>query len=719
MKKRLTALAAAVAILATAACGGHGSGGVTPATGNTQPYTGPASLANFDWGKNQLQGAALVGPANLGHMQVNAIVNQQNAQGLIEYAREASDPASPVYRHFLTPQQIGQEFGASQQDYQKAANYFVSQGLSVAGWPQHLILSVAGPQPAMERAFGTKFGMYEKNGVQFAGPIGTPHFASAVPVTAVANMVTYNRTQRYIIIPPRANVNDSGAGYSPQQLRTAFDFSGAIQRGFNGTGITVGIIGTGPLNVTAASPCADKDLAALQSMYGIVVAKVCQTPVTPTGVAAGLVVSGIPTAAPAPTPSPNQTPHPNPSTSPTSMFPFSGDFQTPPPVTSGGCTGSISNFPVPRKTSCNPEDGEAQLDTQQVATLAPNATVNFYLAYNASDCFVYFPNSCATPAPSGSPGPSTGYPASGLVEADAEVQQAIADDTADVVSVSFGGGEPDNVGNYFNANGVGFGPEEYAALAAEGIAVFISSGDSGVTGCSTPVACVQYPAGDVNVTSVGGVNAPINELGQISGNLTAWGNTNGGNGSAGGQWGGSGGGVSTIFNAPSWQQTATGATKREQPDVSMDGDPLTGVTIVTNTGLTSPSLPSGPFAIGGTSVSAPEMAAMWALVLDACKVAPACNTAGPVGHTYRLGNAAPYLYSIYHGSGLVPGSAFTPALPYPSVFYDVVYGENGMPGSGGSFVVGEKAGPGYDMVTGIGVPFAGHLIQAITGKSVP
>ena len=78
-------------------------------------------------------------------------------------------------------------------------------------------------------------------------------------------------------------------------------------------------------------------------------------------------------------------------------------------------------------------------DTQQVATLAPKATVNFYLAYNASDCFVYYWNTCATPPPAPAT-PDTagnyGAPQIGIVEADAEIQQAIGENAADVISIS-------------------------------------------------------------------------------------------------------------------------------------------------------------------------------------------------------------------------------------------------------------------------------------------
>jgi subtilase family serine protease len=699
---RLLALAAALAVLATAACGGH-AGNPTP------PLGGPTTLgpSTFEWGRNLLDGATLAGPASESHMQAMVVMSDANVQSLVTYARSVSDPGSSLYRQYLTPQAIGSRFGAPVSDYQKVATYFLTYGLRVAGWPQHLSLSVAGSQPQMEAAFGTRFGVYEKNGESFVAPITTPHFSAMLPVSAVDNLVGMRRMHTYIIAPPPRAGAGIILGYSPQQVRKAFDYDGAYSAGYDGTGITVGIIGTGPINVNRTTWCGDSDLAALRTLYGNVnAANVCEVNVTPSGVAAGLSASGIPTAVPA-TPNPNGTPAPNPSTSPTSEFPYSGDFQTPPPVTDT-CSGSLP--------ACNPEDTEAQLDTQQIATLAPGAAVNFYLAYNASDCYVFYPNSCASPAPSPTPkGSNYGFPQIGIVEADPEIQQAIADNAADVISISYGGGETQQIGGGFNAAGVGYQTAEFAALAAEGIAVFVSSGDNGSAECLggsvgyLPQVCVSYPSGDVNVTSVGGVNAPINEFGQLYDNITAWGTTT----SLGTS--GSGGGVSTIFSAPSWQQQAIGAAMRTQPDLAMLADPFTGVTVVTNAGF--PDKQIGP--IGGTSVAAPQMAAMWALVLQACKATASCNT-GPSGHTYRLGNAAPYLYAIYAPSK-VSYHAFAPALSYAQTFYDVLYGSNAManPTPGASPVPGEQAMTGYDMVTGVGVPFTGHLIDAVTGHVVP
>ena len=349
---------------------------------------------------------------------------------------------------------------------------------------------------------------------------------------------------------------------------------------------------------------------------------------------------------------------------------------TPPPVTAP-CGGSLPG--------CNPEDSEAQLDTQQASTLAPSANVLFYLAYNSSDCNVAFPGTCSTT------GSNAGAPEIGIVEADPELMQAINDNVADVLSLSYGGGEPQQGWTGYNTGSNPYAGSysqlEFAELAAEGIAVFVSSGDDGSAECFSgelylPYQCVSYPAGDPSVTSVGGVTAPVNAYGQTNAPWVAWGITtfesNPGNQfgiPAGyGALGGSGGGASNVggytgnlpanIPAPPWQQSAVNASFREQPDVSLFGDPSTGVSFVENTRFGDGALSD----IGGTSVAAPQMAAMWADVLSACKQNPSAGMcAGGTGPApWRLGNAAPYFYAIYKGTAI---GGKTPALPYNQVFY--------------------------------------------------
>ena len=187
---------------------------------------------------------------------------------------------------------------------------------------------------------------------------------------------------------------------------------------------------------------------------------------------------------------------------------------------------------------------------------------------------------------------------------------------AQYVSNSWGGSEFSSESSYdshFSQSGVSF---------------FVSSGDNG-----TPA---EYPSSSRNVISVGGTT-----LTQVS--TTSWTETG---------WSGSGGGCSAYESKDSNQSTDTVdcAGKRATPDVSLDADPNSGVSVYDSTSYNGST---GWITVGGTSASSPMTAARSAI-------------AGTVV------NAA----SIY-------------ATAFPN--YDVTVGNNGL-----------SALSGYDLVTGVG-----------------
>jgi len=141
-----------------------------------------------------------------------------------------------------------------------------------------------------------------------------------------------------------------------------------------------------------------------------------------------------------------------------------------------------------------------------------------------------------------------------------------------VISLSWGGPELEIYDSFFHYI--------FKRAAMAGITVIAASGDS---------PGVEYPASDPYVLSVGGTTLSINGTKYVQESI----------------WKSSGGGFSTIFPRPPWQVGPGhfNSTGRGVPDISLDGNPLTGVYIYSN----------GEIAVGGTSMAAPMFAGM---VLD-------------------------------------------------------------------------------------------------------
>ncbi len=211
----------------------------------------------------------------------------------------------------------------------------------------------------------------------------------------------------------------------------------------------------------------------------------------------------------------------------------------------------------------------------------------------------------------------------------------------------------------------------FKQYAAQGQSFFLACGDTGAF-----VGAVTEPADDPYITVVGGTTLSTTGPAGSWVSETTW---NSGNSILG--VAATGGGISTIYPIPVWQQgvdmsTNQGSTTmRNTPDVALIADNIWFI----YAGRGS--------EVGGTSVAAPLWAAFAALV----------NQQAATDGLAPLGFANPAIYAIGKSSN------------YAACFHDITTGDNTTPSSPSAFY----AAPGYDLCTGWGTPTGGNLIQAL------
>jgi pseudomonalisin len=192
---------------------------------------------------------------------------------------------------------------------------------------------------------------------------------------------------------------------------------------------------------------------------------------------------------------------------------------------------------------------------------------------------------------------------------------------------------------------------------AQGQTMFFASGDTGsqcpaitgVNGVPAGIPDTDYPASSPYGIGAGGTSV----LSPTGPTEIAW--------YAGG------GGLSPLEPTPSFQSSTkllgeAPLVHRGVPDVSLDADPESGYEVIVG---------GAEETIGGTSASAPSWQGIWARVEGA--------------HSGSIGFAGPVLYETE------PTTAF----------HDITIGTNGL----------YTAGPGYDLVTGLGTPDIAKLIS--------
>jgi subtilase family serine protease len=314
------------------------------------------------------------------------------------------------------------------------------------------------------------------------------------------------------------------------------------------------------------------------------------------------------------------------------------------------------------------EDGEAAMDIEQIASLAPGARVVVYQTKNDGG-------------------------------AETRVLSAyVTEDAAKVMSSSWGICEADE-----DSTEMASVSTLLQEAAAQGQSFFVAAGDYGSTDCDEEEGAgedeelaVDFPGSDPFSTDVGGTR-----MEEPTGPATIdylWNEMP--------HWGASGGGRSEHFPMPAYQQDAAPALGvvgalssgapcglatgycRQVPDVSANAAVETGYVIHAEHAWETN---------GGTSAAAP----LWAAFAALTNALPACG-----GHT--IGFANPALYAIG-------------ATAYATDFRDVTG-----PLLGGRPTTSRRAetdpfpaAPGYDMASGLGTPRGTALAASLCALANP
>jgi hypothetical protein len=523
---------------------------------------------------------------------------------------------SPRYHQWLTPSQIGADYGTSNSDIGKITAWLNSCGLRVEEVSDsRQIVTFTGTSDQLEKAFSTELHRYKQNGIERISinrPPGIPQAFGSVVETIIGlstisnhpTLVRSNMTQA-TSPSPLLNVGSEHAIF-PGDFAAIYDLNLLYVSGINGAGQKVAIVGE--------SRVANEDIEDLEALAG------------------------------------------SPIKDPVVVIPTLG--------TDPQMTGDSLQL-------------ESTLDVDRVLGTAPGADVSLVVsASNANGDGVQI-----------------------------ATQYAIQNNLAQIMSISFGACEA--------SAGKGatlFYDTLFSQAAAQGISVFVSSGDSAAAGCDTsgttpPLVqqkSINYICASGYATCLGGTEF-------VEGSGQYWGTSNSSTYASAlkyvpeGAWNdssaetveGTGGGASLYIPKPSWQ-TGVGVPSdgaRDTPDIALSAsanhDPY-----AICAAFEGSSCQTGQFEyLGGTSAAAPGMAGIQALVNQ--------HAGG------ALGNINPLLYRSAANTSLNIFHDITPAtsgvancvLTAPSLCNNSTSGPPALLSSG---VQGYAVTAGYDEATGLG-----------------
>ena len=598
---------------------------------------------------------------------------------------QQQDPSSPKFHRWITPEQYADSFGMSVDDLNKVTAWLKSQGFTVDSVSRSRTkVSFSGSVSRIESVFQTEFHQYMVNGEK--------HFANAtelsVPSALAGAVLGFHNLDSFRMKPrnvrPSFTSGTSGNTFlAPADVATIYNINPLYSAGFDGTGQRIVVVGQTEIDVS--------DMAAFRSASGL-------------AAKAPLVL----------------------------LLPGSG-------------TSVVSASDVP----------EADLDIEWAGGIAKNAAIIYLYAGNAMnfsviDAFEYAIDNDLAPVISISYGAcETLNGPSFITFLQTVMQQA----TAQGQAVSSAVGDV----------GATDCEAPTATLATHGLVVDIPGAIPEVTG----IGGTRFTGDDNhNPTFWNPSNDPSTGGSAISYiPETTW---NDGQGSA------TGGGVSSVIAKPSFQTALTPADgHRDVPDIALsaspDHDPYLFCTLGRCVNGFRAS-DNGLQAVGGTSVGAPVFAGMLTLINQATE-----NAAGQGGAIvnqalYTLATSTPNAFHdittgnnkqtcqggstgctsanshsiVAANRSSLPAYAGFILLPVCAVFISVgrrrwmtilamflvvaifsvqiacgggssTNNNNNPPPPPANLSIGWSAGPGYDLVTGLGSVNASLLANAWPG----
>jgi subtilase family serine protease len=635
-------------------------------------------------------------------------------------------PTAAEYHQWLTPQQFGERFGASEQDIAKITEWLEAQGMHVNGVMNNAsFIDFTATARDVRDAFHTQLHYYSLRGAKYATVVSDPMVPAAL-APAVAGIQGLNK------IPPHSNHtpikqasydaathrwhsvdSTEPGGARPDYLFAAGDYFVTPQDFYT-------IYNVNPL-FTAGTKGANSTVAVIEEsdiVYGTVNAA--------THVATGGDVATFRT-----------------------LFGVPGTLNM--HVYHGYGTVACNDPGV--DPNGNGEQDEAALDAEWASALAPAANLIFMSCDQSPNLGIF------------------------------TAELALVDNNlSDVMSLSYGESEL-----AFTSSDYSSQDTLYNQAAVQGQSFIVSSGDSGsdvndirTTGTATSGLNVSAFGGSPNVTVAGGTDF-VDTYDQLEGGpaqSTYWGAANSafyanalgyipetawndscassieatyqGFSGAGlcalgpnvvpyinGHVSGGSGGFSTHYAVPSYQSGITGysGTKRAQPDISaFAASGFWGHALIScdsHVATTACTSSSTFGAGGGTSYVAPQMAGIGGLLVS--YTGSRQGLLNPA--LYALAKAqftATATKSSCYSNGQTSNTGVTTSRPISScTFNDVTSSNNSMPCAAGStncyvnagagygmlsstgaasLTVGFPSTPGYDEVTGIGTLNVNNLL---------
>jgi pseudomonalisin len=221
---------------------------------------------------------------SLNHLELVVPRSPQRDKAFQQILKDQYDPKSALYHKWLTPKQLGEEFGADPEILDEVSMWLTSHGLTVNSVSANrVVINFSGTVASVSSAFSVNFHYFDFNGIRLISLTTEPRVSSDI-----APKIKFIAGLSSLHLRPAGKAADTKPDLtcatgcvhlvSPADFAIIYGLTSVYQSGTTGSGQTIAAVGF--------SRVTDSDIESFQQSAGLLTADPVQR-VPPTGMDPG------------------------------------------------------------------------------------------------------------------------------------------------------------------------------------------------------------------------------------------------------------------------------------------------------------------------------------------------------------------------------------------------------------------------------------------------
>ncbi len=183
----------------------------------------------------------------LNHMLLQLKRAPEAEQAFADYIETLTDKSSPNFRHWMTAAEQGEKYGLAQSDLDAITGWLRSEGFTVGYvYPNRMVIDFSGTAGQIRNSFHTEVHYLDIKGERHIANMSDPQIPSAL-AAAVHGIVSLHDFKPHSNLKKRSDYTFSGCGGTcyplvPADFQTIYNLTPVYTAGTTGAGITVAVV---------------------------------------------------------------------------------------------------------------------------------------------------------------------------------------------------------------------------------------------------------------------------------------------------------------------------------------------------------------------------------------------------------------------------------------------------------------------------------------------